>query len=129
MVQVHTRRGATRYRYYVFRPKVTGKGEAGSVHRIATGMLEQFLVRRLEPMIAASWHPAEQSLVRVAAAITRVVLSDDRIVAHVEAAALGAGAASFDVSPYRTPTAGQIRSGLDPRRRPGPSMGRAARAR
>jgi site-specific DNA recombinase len=100
MVQVHTRRGATRYRYYVSRPKVTGKGEAGSVHRIATGMLEQFLVRRLEPMIAASWHPTEQSLVRVAAAITRVALSDDRIVAHVEAAALNAGAAALDVSPF-----------------------------
>ena len=53
MVAAHTSRGAKRYRYFVSNPKITEKGTAGSVARISSGMLEDFLAKRVEAWISA----------------------------------------------------------------------------
>jgi site-specific DNA recombinase len=84
MVAVHTKRGIKRYRYYLSRASLTDSGEAGSLHRISAGVLEQFLAERLVPKIAPSWRPDEEAEDRLFCAITSVRLSDDYIAVRLE---------------------------------------------
>ena len=88
MVAVHTKRGSTRYRYYLSRAKLNGKGEAGSLHRISAGTLERFLSERLVPMFSPAWCPNPEDVERVTPAVRRVTLSQDQIVVHVAEAAI-----------------------------------------
>ncbi|MDO8912754.1 MAG: recombinase family protein [Phenylobacterium sp.] len=88
MVAVHTKRGMTRYRYYLSRAKLTGKGEAGSLHRISAGVLEQFLAERLGPMLSPAWRPDDESIDRITRALRNAVLSQDQLVVCMLEAAL-----------------------------------------
>ncbi len=88
MVAVHTTRGVTRYRYYVSRPKITGQGEAGSLARVAAGMIEPFLLEQMEPKLSASWRPGEAGLDRLTAALVRVTLGSDAVTVVAKADAL-----------------------------------------
>ncbi len=83
MVAVHTKRGSTRYRYYLSRAKLTGKGEAGSLHRISAGVLERFLGERLVPMFSPAWRPNPLDVETVTAALRRVTLSENQLVVLV----------------------------------------------
>jgi site-specific DNA recombinase len=103
MVPVHTKRGAKRYRYYLSRAKLTGRGEAGSLPRIAAGVLEEFLAARLAPAVSEAWRPDAEPIDRVTSALRRVPVSHDQIVVRVDAAALpsdgvafGSGFGSYD---------------------------------
>jgi len=96
MVPVHTKRGIKWYRYYVSRPSLTGQGEAGSLHRISAGMLEQFLAERIGPQLAAGWRPQEEGIDRVVQALKRVTLSEDQIVAQLDPAALASATDAED---------------------------------
>lgn len=88
MVTVHTHRRGRYYRYYLSRPKRTGKGQAGSLGRISAGMLEQFLTERLMPMLSPAHRPDEDCIDRVVSALRRVTLSEDQIAVQVAEAAL-----------------------------------------
>ena len=88
MVPVHTKRGVKRYRYYVSRPRLTGDGEAGSVPRIAAGLLERFLHERLQPLLASGWRAGEEAMTRWTSAVVRLTLSEDHILAVMQQAAL-----------------------------------------
>ena len=88
MVPVHTKRGAARYRYYVSRATLTGRGEAGSLRRISAGLLEQFLADRVAPLLSPAWRPQPEVIERVAPALRRIVLSEDRILVDVTDEAL-----------------------------------------
>lgn len=88
MVPVHTNKGAMRYRYYLSRAKLTGKGEAGSLHRISAGMLEQFIAERIAPMLATAWRPDLGSMDRILPALRRVTLGEDQIQLEVVTEAL-----------------------------------------
>jgi hypothetical protein len=92
MVAVHTKRGSTRYRYYVSRPKLTGKGEAGSLHRISAGVLEQFLIERLGQIVASTWRHDLEGLERIALALQRIILSEGQIVVRLTSSAISAHA-------------------------------------
>ena len=94
MVPVHTKRGVTRYRYYVSRASLTRIGRAGSLHRISAGMLEQFLIGRLEPMLATNWETQTEPIRRMASALTKVVLGDSGIFVHAKRAAIAPEATS-----------------------------------
>ncbi|WP_299541311.1 recombinase family protein [Phenylobacterium sp.] len=97
MVVVHTNRRGRRYRYYVSRPKLTGKGEAGSLHRISAGLVEQFLVDRLTPLLAEGWRPDDLEVDRVAEALIAVTLSADRIVVDLQRQALRSDVAVAEI--------------------------------
>jgi DNA invertase Pin-like site-specific DNA recombinase len=88
MVPVHTKRGVKRYRYYLSRAKLSGRGEAGSLHRIAAGVLEEFMVERIEPMLGPAWRPGEAAADRVFDAVSSAMLSEDQIVVRLSEAAL-----------------------------------------
>ncbi|MDP3179396.1 MAG: recombinase family protein, partial [Spirochaetaceae bacterium] len=88
MVAVHTTRGVKRYRYYVSRPKITGQGEAGSLNRIAAGIIEPFLIEQLEAKLSTSWNAGVPDLERVTAAIVCVTLGPDMVVIVAKAEAL-----------------------------------------
>lgn len=92
MVPVHTNKGAMRYRYYLSRAKLSGKGEAGSLHRISAGMLEQFIAERITPMLATAWRPDLGSMERILPALRRVTLGEDQIQLEVIADALASDA-------------------------------------
>jgi len=92
MDPVHTSKGGRFYRYYVSRAKIRGlKGEAGSLPRISTPVIEQFLRDRLESVIAAGWRaePARGTL----AAIRKLTVSADQLVVVSEPGALRPDAA------------------------------------
>lgn len=88
MVPVHTKRGSTRYRYYVSRAALTRIGKPGTLHRISAGILEQFLRERLEPMLAPAWQAGDEPMARVVGAVNRMTLSDSCIVVHAEKVAV-----------------------------------------
>jgi len=90
MVAVHTTRGMKRYRYYVSRPKMTGEGTAGSLHRISAGVMETFLEDQLGPRLASAWQPEAELSERVADALIAVTLSADQCAVSLKAAALDA---------------------------------------
>jgi hypothetical protein len=94
MIPVHTKRGATRYRYYVSRASHTRSGQAGSLHRISAGVMERFLVERLESTLSAGWQPSDDPARRVALAIQRITLSSDQLVAAMHRDALRHDAAT-----------------------------------
>jgi site-specific DNA recombinase len=80
MVLVHTKRGTKRYRYYVSKPKLTGRGAAGSLERISAGMLEQFLTARLQGWLSPGWMPDAAVETRLRSAIAQLVVGEDQIV-------------------------------------------------
>lgn len=88
MVCVHTTKGIKRYRYYVSRPKLSGKGTAGSLSRIAAGMLDEFLTTRVKTWMSPSWRPQDAESSRFPAAVTKVTLSEDLIVLKIVTAAV-----------------------------------------
>jgi site-specific DNA recombinase len=98
MQPVHTKRGVARYRYYVSRASLTRVGRPGSLHRISAGMLEQFLTNRLAPTLTTSWEAEAEPIKRVSRAVTKVVLSDSRIIVHADRDAIVPDrAAAFDL--------------------------------
>ncbi len=94
MVAVHSKRGVKRYRYYLSRAKLTGKAEAGSLHRISAGMLEQFLAEQMRPKLSPSWRPEDAEMDRLVAALQCVTLSEDQIEVRAMKAALSVEALS-----------------------------------
>lgn len=92
MVPLHSKKGVKRYRYHLSRPKLIGRGTAGSLHRISAGMLEGFVADHLAPRLAAGWLPDQPPVDRCVAALKRLVLGVDRLDAHVLTAALPPGA-------------------------------------
>ncbi len=88
MVVVHTTKGAKRYRYYLSRAKISGKGQAGSLHRIAAGMIEQHVTERLAPLLTPGWNADESPDQRIRKVLERVTLGEDQLVLQVLAQAL-----------------------------------------
>jgi hypothetical protein len=101
MVPVHTRRGSQRYRYYVSRPSLTGRGEAGRLHRVSAGILEEFLAGELAPTLAASWMPEHGAEVRFAAAIREVRVGSDEACIQMEPDAMAAGGGVSELTTIR----------------------------
>jgi site-specific DNA recombinase len=93
MVPVHTNRHGQRYRYYISKAKLVGKGEPGSLHRISAGLIEQFLSDNLQPMLASSW-TVDGNRSPALSAVRKVTLSNDRVVADLVPAALRPDAAA-----------------------------------
>jgi DNA invertase Pin-like site-specific DNA recombinase len=89
MVAVHTTKGARRYRYHVSRPKITGKGEAGSLYRVSAGLIEQALVEQLAARLAASWEADADATQRVVRAVLRVTLNVGELIVAMRPEALG----------------------------------------
>jgi hypothetical protein len=87
MVAAYTTRKSKRWRYYISRAKLNGKGVAGSLYRIPAGLIERFLVNQVQPRLSHGWRPDAELDERVFAALSRVVLGADRVevVAPVEA--------------------------------------------
>jgi site-specific DNA recombinase len=100
MTPVHTTKGARRCRYYLSRAKLLGKGEPGSLARISAGLLEGFLAKHLEPKLAAGWMSDAAPTERVGAAICRMTIGGEEIVAEL---APEARPASEDGGPIRLP--------------------------
>ncbi|MGZ3275095.1 MAG: recombinase family protein [Caulobacteraceae bacterium] len=100
MIAVHTTQGAKRYRYYLSRAKMVGKGQPGSLHRISAGMIEGFLSERLGPMLPSHWAPDEPISERVRAALLRIDLSDCRALVTFRPAAVGPGASEVIELPF-----------------------------
>ena len=100
MIPVHTARGARRYRYYVSRAKMLGKGEPGSLPRISAGLIESFLADQLAPKLASDWAADEDRAARVAGAIERVVLGAGSMTIELKP---GARAAAEDGAQFRLP--------------------------
>jgi DNA invertase Pin-like site-specific DNA recombinase len=85
---VHTTKGAKRYRYYLSRAKVTGRGETGSVHRISAGLIEQHVIQRLTPLLSSSGAaPGSGPEGRVREAIKRVVVGEGQLTVETVAGA------------------------------------------
>lgn len=87
MVPVHANKNGRRYRYYVSKPKLTGEGQPGSLHRISAGLLEQFLSDQLQPLLTSSW-AGDGYRPPAVCAVRKLVLSDDRMVLDLDLAAL-----------------------------------------
>jgi len=100
MIPVHTARGARRYRYYVSRAKMLGKGEPGSLPRISAGVIESFLADQLAPKLASDWAPDEDRDARVAGAIEKVILGAGSVTIELRPAAC---AAAEDGAQFRIP--------------------------
>ncbi|MDP3176108.1 MAG: recombinase family protein [Phenylobacterium sp.] len=106
MIAVHTKRGGKRYRYYLSRARLKGSGEAGSVHRVSTGILEQFLVEALAPKLAIAWMPDAPQDLRLIESVHRVCISADEIAVEMANFALEVGGSRDDetgISTVRIP--------------------------
>ncbi len=79
MRAIHTKRGDRRYRYYAvdLRDK---RRTAGSLPRLAMGVLDSFVVDRVSPLLARGWEPDAAIEDRTRTALLRVTVGEDRIV-------------------------------------------------
>jgi DNA invertase Pin-like site-specific DNA recombinase len=85
MQPVHTLKNGRRYRYYASAALVRGDADsAGTLPRIAAGVLEGFLLSRLETMLATAWKPDEPFENRLRAAIRKVTLGEERICVELD---------------------------------------------
>jgi DNA invertase Pin-like site-specific DNA recombinase len=94
MQPCHTRRGQSRYHYYVTAARVHGDDrEVGSLPRIGASTLDNVVLDRLRPLLRAGWRAAEPLEARLRAALTRVTLDASRvdIVLLAEACRLNVG--------------------------------------
>jgi site-specific DNA recombinase len=98
MIPVHTARGAKRYRYYVSRAKMFGKGEPGSLPRISAGLIESFLADHLAPKLASDWAADEDRAARVAGAVEKIVLGAGSMTIELKP-----GSCAGDGAPLRLP--------------------------
>jgi len=87
MPPIHTRKGGRRYRYYLSLAVRRGQ-PVGSVPRISSGVLEQFLVDRLKVALSVGWAPDQPIEARVRSALVRIVVGADRIAADLKPEAL-----------------------------------------
>ena len=89
MTPIHTKRGVRRYRYYA---SVAGKQglTPGSLPRIAQGVLDQFILSRIEAALSESWAPDEPTTERVRGALLNVTVGRDRVVVRLKRKALAA---------------------------------------
>ncbi|HTX48225.1 MAG TPA: recombinase family protein, partial [Caulobacteraceae bacterium] len=87
MAPIHTKRGDRRYRYYASIAAKRGQ-PAGSLPRLAAGVLEEFLVRRLSPALSAGWAPDQPAEARVRTALLKVTVGAERIVARLKPSAV-----------------------------------------
>ena len=88
MAAVHANRRGRRYRYYLSRAKLCGKGEPGSLPRVSAGVLESFLARAMTPRLSASWRPELDDGQRVLEAVQRLTVGADRLEIQAPAEAL-----------------------------------------
>ena len=104
---VHANRRGRRYRYYASSALKIGEGRPGSLPRIAVGVLDAFVVARVEPLLDADWRPTLSAAERVQAAVEQIELGAARVAVWVcgEAASgstaspgARAGAASLEYS-------------------------------
>ena len=79
MRAIHTKRGDRRFRYYAvdLRDK---RRTAGSLPRLAMGVLDAFVVDRVSPLLARGWKPDASLEDRTRSALLRVTVGEDRIV-------------------------------------------------
>jgi DNA invertase Pin-like site-specific DNA recombinase len=89
MAPIHTRRGERRYRYYASNAAKQGLAP-GSLPRIAQGVLDQFIVSRVEAALSESWAPSEPITERVRVALLNVTVGRDRLVVRLKRKALEA---------------------------------------
>ena len=87
MAPIHTAKSGQRYRYYVSSALRAG-GPAGSLPRIAMGVLDTFVIDRLAPTLSVAWRPDAPPDQRVADALLRVTVSAERISAVLRPEAL-----------------------------------------
>lgn len=120
MPVVHNRRRGKLYRYYLSRPKITGIGEPGSLVRISAGVLEQFLVERLAPLLSAGHAPDAEAIDRVVSALRRITLGEDQIVLEISETAVSPDALkAFQDAPDGTADVRTLRLAFHMRRRQG----------
>lgn len=79
MRAIHTKRGDRRFRYYAvdLRDK---RRTAGSLPRLAMGVLDAFVVERVSPLLARGWESDAKMEERIRTALLRVTVGEDRIV-------------------------------------------------
>jgi hypothetical protein len=87
MAPIHTKRGDRRYRYYASIAAKRGQ-PAGSLPRLAAGVLEEFLIRRLTPVLSSGWAPDQPVEERVRTALLNVTVGAERIVARLKPSAV-----------------------------------------
>jgi hypothetical protein len=93
MRPLHTKRGGRRYRYYASAPLVRGEPRpTGSLPRIAMGVIDSFVLERLQPLLSRGWRPDATLEARVHDALIRVELGEDRVVMTIRPAAAAADA-------------------------------------
>jgi DNA invertase Pin-like site-specific DNA recombinase len=83
---VHTSKGPKRYRYYASRPLAAGEPKA-SLTRIAVGVLDEFVIERVFPILTKGWAPDLEPAVRVSTALSSVTLGADRVLICIKAQA------------------------------------------
>ena len=80
MRPLHTKRGGRRYRYYVSAALLRGaQRPAGSLPRIAMGVVDQFVIDRCGPCLSRGWRPDDAFEDRVRAGLARVELGEDHV--------------------------------------------------
>jgi DNA invertase Pin-like site-specific DNA recombinase len=89
MRPLHTKRRGKRYRYYASAALKDGARPAGSLPRIAMGVLDAFVLERIEPLLSRGWRPDAPLELRVHDALVRLELGQDHVTMMVrnEAAA------------------------------------------
>ena len=102
MGPLHTQRRGRRYRYYVSAAlKPASSVTAGSLPRIAMGVLDECIVTRLAPILASHWRPDLPDAERLAPAIIQVRVGAERIEALLAPESLLASA-QIDGATFRT---------------------------
>jgi DNA invertase Pin-like site-specific DNA recombinase len=89
MGPLHTLRRGRRYRYYASAALKPASGQiAGSLPRIAVGVLDEFLMSRLVPALDETWRMDLEPRERLRQALRRVTLGAARIEARLATSAL-----------------------------------------
>jgi site-specific DNA recombinase len=85
MQSVHTTKGASRYRYYA---TASVAGLPLKPTRIAQGVLDQLVQEQGASVLAPSWLPGVEQLERIRRALTKVMLSADKVTLEMDAEAV-----------------------------------------